>query len=351
VDHGAGGEGTIAAMFVAAMESAAFFESDMHKLIQIGLSKIPSTSRMAKSIQAVLSYYKEGMDYKTARNKIQALNADIGDGWFQAPSNVAYVVLGILYGQGDFKKSMITAINCGDDTDCTAGTVGSILGIMYGTAGLPKDWCEYMGDNIITCTINTCLSWPKITTCTQLTEKVVSLAPSVLRFNQMNASRVEIVNGEDEYTQEEIDKLSLPYGKNEETDAMRTSLFSMKENTFQTKFGYATAIVSYENGTDIAPNEEKKLSLQIINNVKAYGNKPNMIRVKVWLPEGFTADKTTVDVLAPHWTPFTLDCISEKVEITVKAGESVQATNEVLLEIGALGRYTKAYIPVIFLNR
>jgi len=124
----------------------------------------------------------------------------------------------------------------------------------------------------------------------------------------------------------------------------------MKENTFQTKLGYATAIVSYENGTDIKPNEEKKISVRIINNVKAYGNKPNTIRIKVWLPEGFTADKTEVDVLAPHWTPFTTDCISEKVEITVKAGENLQATNKVLLEIGALGRYTQAYVPVIFLN-
>ena len=76
-----------------------------------------------------------------------------------------------------------------------------------------------------------------------------------------------------------------------------------------------------------------------------------MMRIKVWLPEGFTADKTEVDVLAPHWTPFTVDCVSETVEITIKAGECVGATNKVLLEIGALGRYTETYIPVIFLNR
>jgi len=350
VDHGMG-EGTYAAAFVAALESAAFVISDVRKLIEIGLSKIPAESRMAQSVRLVMQCYDEGKTWLEARNAVLEANADIGDGWFQAPSNVAYVVLGILYGGGDFKKSMITAINCGDDTDCTAGTVGSILGIVYGTAGLPKDWCEYMGDDIVTGTINTCLSWPRITTCTQLTEKVVSLAPSVLRFNQMNAAKVELVDGKDEYTQEELDKLSLPYGKNEETDAMRASLFSMKENTFQTKFGYATAIVSYENGTDIAPNEEKKISVKIINNVKAYGNKPNTIRIKVWLPEGFTANKTEFDVLAPHWTPVTADCISEKVEITVKAGENLQATNKVLLEIGALGRYTQAYIPVIFLNR
>ncbi|MBR2037484.1 MAG: hypothetical protein IKA09_07105 [Lachnospiraceae bacterium] len=38
-------------------------------------------------------------------------------------------------------KTMLTAINCGDDTDCTGGTIG-------GTAGIPQDWVEYMGDDI-----------------------------------------------------------------------------------------------------------------------------------------------------------------------------------------------------------
>lgn len=349
VDHGMG-EGTYAAAFVAALESAAFVVSDIRKLIEIGLSKIPEDCRMARSVRLVLQCYDEGKTWLEARNTVLEANADIGDGWFQAPSNVAYVVLGILYGGGDFKKSMITAINCGDDTDCTAGTVGSILGIMYGTDGLPKDWCEYMGDEIVTGTINTCLSWPRIKTCTQLTDKVVSLAPSVLRFNQMNAQTVELCDGETECAQEEIEKFGLPYGKCEETDLMRASLFSMKPDTFQMKLAYATAIVSQVDGTGISPNEEKKIAIRIVNNVKAYGNKPNMMRIKVWLPEGFTADKTEIDVLAPHWTPFTTDCVSEEVVIAVKAPEQVQATNKILLEIGALGRYTQAYMPVIYLG-
>lgn len=347
VDHGMG-EGTYAAAFVAALESAAFVVSDVRQLIEIGLSKIPSDSRMAQSVRLVIRCYDEGKTWQEARNTVLEANADIGDGWFQAPSNVAYVVLGILYGNGDFKKSMLTAIDCGDDTDCTAGTVGSILGIMYGTKGLPSDWREYMGDEIVTGTLNTCLSMPRVKTCTQLTDKVVSLAPSVLRFNQMNAVTVELTDGADEYTQEELEKFRLPYGKCEETDPMRASLFSMQPDTLQKKFGYATAIVHYENGTDVSPEEEKQISVRIINNVKAYGNKPNTVRIKVWLPDGFTADKTEADVVAPHWTPFTLDCISEKVLFTIKAPEKVQATNKILLEIGALGRYTEAFVPVIF---
>lgn len=347
VDHGTG-EGTYAAAFVAAVESAAFVISDIRRLIEIGLAKIPDGCRTAQTVRLVVKCYDEGKIWQETRNSVQEANGDIGDGWFQAPSNVGYVVLGLLYGEGDFKKSMLTAINCGDDTDCTAGTVGAVLGIMYGTDGLPKDWCEYIGDDIANCTINMCISWPRIKTCTQLTEKVVSLAPSVLRFNGMNAPTVELVGGETEFTEEDAEKLLSPYGKNEETDAMRASLSALRPDTFQKKFAYATAIVSYENGMTIAAGEEKKISIKIVNNVKAYGNQPYTVRVKVWLPEGFEADKKELDIFVPHWTPFTPDCISESVEITIKPGENLLAVNRVLLEMGALGRYTEAFVPVVF---
>lgn len=347
VDHGTG-EGTYAAAFVAAVESAAFVISDVRRLIRIGLAKIPDDCRTAQTVRLVEKLYDEGKTWRETRDAVQAANEDIGDGWFQAPSNVGYVVLGLLYGEGDFKKSMITAIDCGDDTDCTAGTVGAILGILYGRAGLPKDWCEYIGDDIATCTINMCVSFPKIKTCAQLTEKVVSLAPSVLRLNCMNASLVEFVGGETEFTEEEREKFRLPYGKNEETDAMRASLAALKPDTFQKKLGCVTAVISYKNGMEIAPGEEKRISVKIVNNVKAYGNQPYTVRVKVRLPDGFEADKTEFDIFAPHWTPFTTDCISQSTEITLKAGEKIRAINRVFLETEVVGRYSEGFVSVVF---
>lgn len=350
VDHGVS-EGTYSAAFVAALESAAFVISDVRKLIEIGLAKIPQDCRLAQSIRLTLKMYDQGKTWQETRNAIVELNSDIGDGWFQAPSNVSFVVLGILYGEGDFKKSMLTAINCGDDTDCTAGTVGSILGIMYGTKGLPQDWCKHIGDNIVTISINQCLSMPKITTCSQLTDKVVAIAPSVLLFNGMNAPTVEIVQGDTDFTQDELDKFLLPYGKCEETDAMRASLLSLKPNTLQKKFAYGTAIVTLEDGYTIKPNEEKRLSITIVNNVKAYGNLASTVRVKVWLPEGFSADKDELEIFAPSWTAMTADCQSKTVQIVVKAGENVKPINKLLLEFCALGRYTEGVLPVTFVGK
>lgn len=346
VDHGYG-EGTHSAAFVAALESAAFIVSDLKRLIEIGLAKIPADSRTAKTVKFVLDNYEKGVDPFETRNAVQKMNSDIGDGWFQAPSNVGYVVIGLLYGEGDFKKSMLTALNCGDDTDCTAGTVGAIFGIMYGTKGIPSDWKEYIGDDIVTGTINACLSFPRVKTCTDLTEKVVSLAPSVLRFNKMNAVTVEL-GDKAEFTKEETEKFLLPYGKCEETDLMRASLSTLKENTLQKKVGSVTAVIGCKEGFEIAAAEEKTLEVRVLNNVKAYGNLPHTARIKLWLPEGFTADKTEFDIFAPHWTPFTLDCISESKEIKIKAGESIRAINEIMLEIRILDGYAREFIPLIF---
>lgn len=151
VDHGHG-EGTTAAIFIAALESAAFVVDDLRELINIGLKKIPSDSRVAQSVRLAAECYDSGLDWKTAREKIVADSEDLG--WFMAPANIGFVVIGLLYGEGDFKKTVLTAVNCGDDTDCTGATAGAIMGIMHGTAGLPEDWCRHIGNEIVTSCID-----------------------------------------------------------------------------------------------------------------------------------------------------------------------------------------------------
>ena len=127
------------------------------------------------------------------RNAILARNSDIGDGWFEAPSNVSYAVIGLLWGNGDFKKSMITAINCGDDTDCTAATVGATLGILGGSKNVPTDWKEHIGDGIITVSLSLAdyRSGGRVPkSCTELSERVILQTPHVLFANEANVSIV-----------------------------------------------------------------------------------------------------------------------------------------------------------------
>ena len=133
---------------------------------------------MARAVRLVRKAYADGVDWKTCRQMVVDDSADLG--WLQAPANVAFTVLGFLYGKGDFKQSLILAINCGDDTDCTGATLGSLLGIMGGMAAIPEDWRAYIGDEIKSiCVTNGHGRFPL--SCTELTDCVLNLLPTTLR--------------------------------------------------------------------------------------------------------------------------------------------------------------------------
>jgi len=183
IDHGMG-EGTVAEQFTATMQSLAFFNNDIRDILNKSLEAIPADSRVARSVRIAMDGYDAGKDWKDVRNELVKDSEDLD--WFMAPANLGFVVLGLLYGEGDFKKSMLTAVNCGDDTDCTAATVGAFLGILGGMDGIPQDWAEYIGDEIITISIDrSYANVHSLHTCTQLTDRIMNLIPTVLTANNL----------------------------------------------------------------------------------------------------------------------------------------------------------------------
>jgi len=185
VDHGSA-EGTLAEIFTASLESAAFVESDRDKLIAFGLSMIPVESRVAKAVRAAVEAKRAGKDWQAAR--LDVIKATEDTGWFQAPRNVAFTMIGWLYGDGDFGKSICTAVNCGDDTDCTGATLGSILGIIGGAKAIPAKWREPIGDKIKTVAV---AGFPIPPDINALTDRTLAMAKHVLA---LNAAPVAITN-------------------------------------------------------------------------------------------------------------------------------------------------------------
>lgn len=353
VDHG-NGEGTYAAMLVAAMESAAFVVSDLRKLIEIGLAKIPYDCRMARTARLVLDCYDKGVPAMDARDAVLKENFDIGDGWFSAPSNVGYALIGLIYGEGDFKKSMLLAVNCGDDTDCTAGTVGSIFGIMYGTAGIPKDWEEYIGDKIVTCSVNQGTAFPFVGSCTNLTKKVTELAPCVTRLMKGHfAKEVVFVNENTEVSDEDITSFLLPYGQSEESEEMAVSYLTVNTpNTIVKTCGATYVMVTVEDGPYATAGQQKRLSIAIQNRLKAFGQQPHNMKVSLILPEGWTANATEFDIFAPQWWCITQNTYCSKpTDIILTAPEKLAAHNRILVVVEEYGRYHVETIPVMLLNR
>ena len=324
VDHGMG-EGTYAELFTAAIESAAFVENDIRKLIEIGLSKIPQDCRIATGVRFVIESYDKGMDWKDVRNKLVEMSADIG--WFQAPANIAYVILGLLYGEGDFKKSMLYAVNCGDDTDCTASTLGSIMGIMHGMSIIPQDWAEYIGDRIITKAINgACTGLAK--TCRQLSEKVARMAPVVL-----------IANGKDVVFTDEPTQLPADY-----TDSMFGGEYCKKlldrtGYSYDIDFIHTTARVEFDEAPIVKPNESIEIKIRFFD--KIYDQKH--IGIKLYLPEGWTASDYRRDIFLNR---FTFEGEEYVWTAKITAGEKVEAVNRIIVEALPFGRPTPGYIPV-----
>lgn len=333
IDHGVG-EGTYAAVFVAALESAAFFEKDIRKLIDIGLTKIPADCRMAKAIKLLLDNYDKGIDWVTTRNDLVKQSEDIG--WFQAPANVAFAILGILYGKGDFKQSMITAINCGDDTDCTAATVGSILGIMYGKSNLPTDWQEYIGDKIITISINKTVAPRTPETITELTDRVMRLIPVVGAMTDQKTLRTITIT--DAPTEQN------PYVMDGTYAAKR--LFNRGRYAFDVNLGFGTALVTYDRCPTIKPGESIGVKINVVGR---FWPIPENLSIRMIAPEGFTVTGPKYLRLKHGSMDNNYDPISEG-EYTITTGETTEAVNRIIVEVVCQGRPSVGLFELMLLG-
>jgi hypothetical protein len=137
------GDGVYGGLAISAIYGAAFFESDPRKLVEYGLKAIPSESTYAKMMQDMLNLQQKYSNWQDAWKELQPKwgkkDGKVVDG-LDVRINGAYVFMGLLYGGGDFWKSMNISMRCGVDSDCNPSSVGGILGTVLGMKGIPKKW-------------------------------------------------------------------------------------------------------------------------------------------------------------------------------------------------------------------
>lgn len=206
VDHG-DGEGVFAEVFIAAMESAAFYCTDIRQLIDIGLSYIPDQCAVSLAVKDAIRTFDEGMSIEDSREFIMknyighlewhAISKEDEEKGYQngkmgwdVPSNLMIIIYGLLFGAGDVEKSMCIAVNYGEDTDCTAGTIAALFGIMYGDQVFSEKWITPIGRKIVTVSINPFLMYGKIPkTVDEMADRVISqkdLADSYWQLQEWN---------------------------------------------------------------------------------------------------------------------------------------------------------------------
>jgi hypothetical protein len=145
------GDGWYGGVYVGAMYSLAFVSDDIHFVVNEALKTIPSESRYYKCMTDVINMHKQyPNDWKQAWAECEKRwNQDIGcpEGTLMpynidAVINSAYVLIGLLYGEGDFFKTMDIATRCGQDSDCNPATAVGILATMQGYSKIPEYWMK-----------------------------------------------------------------------------------------------------------------------------------------------------------------------------------------------------------------
>ena len=334
VDHGLN-EGTYAEIFTATIESAAYVESDIRKLIECGLKKIPEDCMVAKTVRLVIDCYDKGVEYREAREKVVEFNKELG--WFQAPGNLGFVAIGLLYGEGDFRKSVLYAINCGDDTDCTGATVGSVMGIIGGTESIPEEWKEFVGDKIVTAFINSMYGHRIPKTCTNLKDRVAALVPSVMRANRVSFG---FIDGVDEVSAEDFEA----YNQLTSADFLNRSPYSY-DITDAHPF---SVMVEMDKTPRVTPGEERKIKLSFTCSPNVHEQRKLQLRVIV--PETWEAGYCPKTLALDYAQPGHKIYGKASVEFTIRAGEKIDVTNRAYVEVTSQTLPYSVMIPVVFIG-
>jgi len=141
------GDGVYGGMWVGAMYSMAFFEDDVERLVTESLHAIPAESTYAELIRDVIAAHEaDPSDWRAAWRKLEDRwgAVDVCPDGRNAPFNIdaklngGYIAIALLYGDGDFGKTMEIALRCGQDNDCNPASAAGILGTVLGFRGIPE---------------------------------------------------------------------------------------------------------------------------------------------------------------------------------------------------------------------
>ncbi len=356
LDHG-NGEGTYAEVFSAALESAAFTIPDIDELIQIGLSYLPPDCGVAQAVQTTLECHRAGKGWLQTRDEIlrrhrgssanndpqhtsprdRALGFAEGRQGYDAPSNIGIMVLGLLYGGKDFGKVMTTTVNCGEDTDCTAATAGSIFGIMHGASAIPERWIEPIGRSIKTA----CLNLGELGYFgNQLPRDVDNLTARTERI----ARQVLLRNGADFDDAASFAAIAVAPAKADSLKADDQGRFLYHGiNGGRFVFDFFAVCVDYGDGPFIKDSVGKMLRFTIHNAYKVQAN----LTLHWYLPDGWTVNPAAegyalslpVHLGGPLRLSYELSC-----------PRLTRTMNRAVFELTIEGRPTVMFVPVTLLN-
>ncbi|WP_218025005.1 ADP-ribosylglycohydrolase family protein [Nocardia pseudovaccinii] len=140
------GNGVYAAMWAAALVAAAFTAEGVPEALSVAQQCIPDRSRLHVAVAQVIADHDRGMSWERALEAIHRRHDHYN--WVHAIPNACLVTAGLLWGAGDFTRTIALTVQGGCDTDSNGATAGSVAGIRAGARGIPAHWTDPFHDRL-----------------------------------------------------------------------------------------------------------------------------------------------------------------------------------------------------------
>jgi len=305
------------------------------------------------AIDVVKNAYKEGANWKEARKRVlntvpctfgvryenNEPETKVGELGYDAPANIGLMILGWIYGENDFSKSICIAAGCGEDSDCTAGTLAATFGIINGTKSIDKKWTDPIGDEIKTVASNRAallLSIPN--TVTDLTKRVSKTMLAFMKnYIEVSEDGVMELIPSDDMKQKMwfsgwIERTPECWYVNE-TDVQAKATNSIFD------------IYVYADDLYFEENSKKELKIRFINKTGRH----LWSNIKMTLPKE-CGEKNVINYSARPNEYASGSSITDKV-ISVPVGEYTDDRLDIELIISAYGYPSKILIPLVLLKK
>jgi ADP-ribosylglycohydrolase len=133
-------------MWIAALIATCFVTDDMRQALETSLAYIPHRSRLTEAVRGVMDLHAKDLDWEGARDEIEERYGHYS--FVHTVNNAALVAAALLWGDGDYSRTIGLAVQGGWDTDCNGATAGSAFGAMHGTDFLPSHWVDPLNDRV-----------------------------------------------------------------------------------------------------------------------------------------------------------------------------------------------------------
>ncbi|MEU2226997.1 ADP-ribosylglycohydrolase family protein [Streptomyces sp. NPDC018347] len=140
------GNGVYGAMWAAALIAAAFTAPTVRDAVDTALTVVPASSRLARTVRRVAGLHEARLPWEETLATVSAETAGLG--WIHTVPNAAVLTAGLLYGDGDFTRTLALTVRGGLDTDSNGATAGSVAGVRTGARAIPSQWREPLRDTV-----------------------------------------------------------------------------------------------------------------------------------------------------------------------------------------------------------